>query len=153
MNTIDTRDLIDERNETKETILIAYNEEFETGFTDYEEINVALTGDDLGEVDYTEEGIEKLNNFTDVWSDELNSIREIDELENDVDNGEFEFGTTLIEEDSFEDYCEEFVEDSGYINRDIPSLIRNNIDWKGIAEDMKQDYSEVEFRGDTYLYR
>jgi len=32
METIDTRDLIDERNEQKQTVLDAYNEEFETDF-------------------------------------------------------------------------------------------------------------------------
>ena len=57
MNTLDTRDLIDERNELQETVLDAYNGEFETDFADFDEINVALLGDDLGEVDYTEEEI------------------------------------------------------------------------------------------------
>lgn len=36
---------------------------------------------------------------------------------------------------------------------EIPQFIKNNIDWTGIAEDMKQDYSEVEYQGNTYLYR
>jgi len=77
----------------------------------------------------------------------LKEIEEINELENEINNGEWEFGTYLIDEDDFEEYCEEFCNDVGYISRDTPSLIANNIDWKGIADDMKQDYSEVEYRG------
>ena len=40
-----------------------------------------------------------------------------------------------------------------YIEKDTPQLIKNNIDYKGIAEDMKYDYTEVTYQGNSYLGR
>ena len=91
--------------------------------------------------------------FLEFWEDELKEIEEINDLEDEINNGEFEFGTTLIDEDDFEEYCEDLVSDIGDLPKDLPSYISNNIDWSGIADDLRQDYSEVEFRGTTYLYR
>ena len=91
--------------------------------------------------------------FLEYWEDELKQIEEVNELENDIDNGEFDFGTTLIDEDDFEEYCEDLVSDIGDLPTDLPSYISNNIDWSGVAEDLKVDYLDVEFRGTTYLYR
>ena len=145
MRMIDTRDLIDERSELQQTVLDAYNEEFETDFSDFDEIN-------LGEVDYTEEEIDKLDSFKDLYSDELEQIEQINDLEEEINNGEFDFDTTLIDESDFKEYCEDFVKDC-YSLSELPQLIENNIDWEGVAEDMKQDYSEVTFRNTTYLYR
>ena len=59
----------------------------------------------------------------------------------------------LINELDFEDYCREFVADIGDVPKDIPFYIENNIDWTGVADDLKQDYLEVEFRDKIYLYR
>ena len=149
-----TRDLIEERDTVKETILDAYNREFETVFSDFEDINVALLGDDLGEVDYTEEEIEKLNDFKDVWSIELEEIGQINDLEEEINSyagDNFDDGVYLIDEDDFEDFCEEELENCGYISKDFPSWIV--IDWKETSDNMKQDYTEVEFRGTNYLYR
>ena len=59
----------------------------------------------------------------------------------------------LVEEDDFEDYCEEELEQCGYFDKDFPQWIKNNINWEGIASDMKQNYSEIDYQGTTYLYR
>lgn len=136
-NYIDTRNLIIERNETQEAILDAFNDEFTTDYTGYSEIDFSVV-DDNGE-------------FEKLWADELNAIREIDQLESDIDNGEFDYGTTLIEEDDFEDFVEQDLEDCGYISKDFPTWIE--INWEATANNVRQDYSEVEFRGNTYLYR
>jgi hypothetical protein len=137
---IDTRDLIEERENTQQRILDDWNEKFEDNqLDDFSEIPTETEDSDVAM-------------FLEYWEDELNEIQEINELEDEV-GSEWEYGVTLIEEDDFEEYCEDFCNDVGYISRDTPQLILNNIDWKGIADDMKQDYSEVEFRGTTYLYR
>ena len=141
MNILDTRDLIEERDTLKQNILDAWNEEFENNQID-----------DFSELP-TETEDSNVAMFLERWDYDFTEIQEIDDLENEIDNGEWEYGTLLIDEDDFEEYCEEFVTDCGYISKDTPSLITNNIDWSGIAEDMKQDYSEVVFRGTTYLYR
>jgi len=91
--------------------------------------------------------------FLEYWEDELKEIEEINELENEINNGEWEFGTYLIDEDDFEEYCEDLVSDIGDLPKDLPSYISNNIDWSGVADDLRADYSEVTFRNTTYLYR
>lgn len=58
---------------------------------------------------------------------------------------------TLIPDDEFTDYCEELVSDIGGLPRDIPGYLV--IDWKATANNLRVDYSEVEYEGETYLYR
>lgn len=63
------------------------------------------------------------------------------------------YGPTLISEDHFPDYAEEYVNDCGYISEDLPELIRNNIDFAGIANDMKSDFTCVTFDGSDWYIR
>jgi hypothetical protein len=140
-NYIDTRDLIEERDELKQNILDAYNETFEDQADDFDEIEFSSN---------YETGEEPIDEFTGEWMDELNAIREIDDLESEVGN-EFEYGCTLIPEEEFEDYCIEVLEDCGFIPKDFPSWIV--VDYTATADNMEQDYTEVEFRGETYLFR
>ena len=141
MNILDTRDLIEERNELKQQILDSFLETFE---------HYAEQTTTFEDILFEEEEIQS---WREDWEDELNEIQEINDLEDEVGNEDFEFGVTLIDEDDFEEYCEEELESCGYFPYDLPSWIKNHIDWNGIAEDMKQDYSEVEYLGTTYLYR
>jgi len=136
---LDTRDLIEERNTLKQNILDSFLEEF----PHYEDMTDTFEDIRLEE--------EEIQSWKDEWLSELDEIEAINELENEVGD-EWEYGVTLIEEDDFQEYCEDFVEDC-YGLKDVPQLIKNNIDWSGIADDMKQDYSEVEFRGSNYLFR
>jgi predicted nuclease with TOPRIM domain len=140
MSYLDTRDLIEERDTLKQNILDSFLEEF----PQYEDMT-----DTFEDIRFEEEEIE---NWKDLWYTELEVIEAINELENEVGD-EWSYGVTLIEEDDFEEYCEDFVKDCGYIRDDTPQLIQNNIDWSGIADDMKQDYLEVSFRGNNYLFR
>lgn len=58
---------------------------------------------------------------------------------------------TLIRESEFEEYAQDFAEGCGYVDGD--SAMAMYIDWARWANDMKMDYQEVEFDGDTYLIR
>ena len=136
---LDTRDLETTREELKQQILDSFLETF----PQYEEMTESFE-----DIRFEEEGIES---WKSDWEDELKQIEEIDTIENEC--SEFSFGETLIDEDDFEDYCEELVSDIGYLPKELPSFISNNIDWSGIADDLKVDYSEVEYQGNTYLYR
>lgn len=138
---IDTRDLKEQRDDLKEEILDSFLETFE---------HYAEQTEEFDDILFDEEEIES---WKADWVTELEEIAEIDQVEDEVCNGEFDFGTTLIEETEFEEYCEDFVKDCGYLSRDTPALIENNIDWSGIADDMRIDYSEVEYQGTTYLFR
>lgn len=60
-------------------------------------------------------------------------------------------GSTLIRETYFTDYCEQMVDDVGDLPRDIPSYLV--IDWNATAENLKVDYTEVDFDGVGYLIR
>lgn len=134
----DTRDLQTEREELKQQILDSFLEEF----PQYEDMTESFE-----DIRFEEEEIE---NWKDGWYTELEVIEEIDKLEDEI-GSEFEYGVTLIEEDEFEDYCQELLEDAGYISKDFPSWII--IDWDATCDNMREDYSELTFGGTSYLYR
>ena len=140
MNTLYTKHLAERREELKQEILDSFLE----NFPHYEEMTESFE-----DIRFEEEEIESWKQY---FEDELKEIEEIDDVENEL-GSEFEYGVTLVDVDDFEDYCEELIEEFGYIHKDTPQLIKNNIDYKGIAEDMKYDYTEVEYQGNNYLGR
>jgi hypothetical protein len=83
--------------------------------------------------------------------DELVSLRDL--VEQCKDGGDWEYGESLIRDTYFTDYCHDMVEDIGDLPKDLPFYIENNIDWDGVAEDLKADYTEVDFDGVTYFLR
>lgn len=60
-------------------------------------------------------------------------------------------GEMLIRESYWPTYAQELVEDVGDLPRGIPSYIV--IDWEATADNLKVDYTEVDFDGVTYLVR
>ena len=135
---IDTRDLIETRDELKQEILDSFLEDF----PHYEEMTESFE-----DIRFEEEEVQ---GWRDVWQEEIDQISRIGEIEDEI-GSEFDFGVTLIPEDDFTNYIEDFLEDIGYIPKDFPSWIE--IDWEATAENVKQDYSELEYEGETYLYR
>ena len=107
-----------------------------------------------------EEG-EKLDLFDaekelDEWNSE--NEEEYEALKSLCEDGEsyasdWSFGATLIHEDYFTDYAEQLCRDIGDIPNDLPDYIACNIDWDGVAQDLKVDYTEIDFDGQTYLVR
>jgi antirestriction protein len=139
MSYLDTRDLETEREDLKQQVL----ESFLENFPHYEDMT-----DTFEDILFEEEEIQS---WKEDWLDEITDICAIEDLEDEV-GSEFSYGVTLIPEDDFEDFCEDLVSDIGDLPKDLPSYISNNIDWAGVAEDLRVDYSEVEFRGETYLF-
>ena len=81
--------------------------------------------------------------------EELQTLRSLaEEGENCTD---WKYGATLIRESYFTDYTEELCKDCGYISRDFPFFIE--IDWERTADNVKQDYSSVDFNGVEYYLR
>lgn len=138
MSYIDTRDLIEERDNLKEQILDDFNDRFNTELK-------YLNDEVLQNIKQ-----EERDDFKSYWKDEYQQIDDIDEVENAV-GSEFDYGCTLIEEDDFEDYVKDMLIDGGYNSKDLPIWIE--IDWSATAENVKQDYSELEYKGDTYYFR
>jgi hypothetical protein len=63
-------------------------------------------------------------------------------------------GATLLRDSYFdESWAEQELQDLGYLPKDLPGIISNNIDWRGVLEDLKQDYTEVDYDGVTYWVR
>lgn len=138
---MDSRDLIEERDNLKAELLESFNEQFpESKVDEFEDIRLA----DITDAEEYESW-EKYN------EDDIFRIKAIDNLEDEVSSNEWNYGITFIPEDEFEDYCKELCEDCGYISKDFPHWI--TIDWSDTADNMLQDYNEVEFDGETYLYR
>ena len=145
MNYIDTRDLVEERDNLKEQILNDFNDRFNTELVYFDEIEIYLNDEVSQNIKQ-----EEREDFKSHWEDEYQQIIEIDKVEDEV-GSEFEYGCTLIEEDDFEDYVEDMLIGCGYISKDFPCWIE--IDWKATSENVKQDYSELEYKGDTYYFR
>lgn len=64
---------------------------------------------------------------------------------------DWKYGEALISKDYFTDYCQQLCEDLGYISKDFPGFIE--IDWEATAENIKMDYSEIDFDGESYFIR
>jgi hypothetical protein len=133
---IDSRDITDRLNEVIEEI-----EGME------EEVEENRSGDVLTEDGYTKKYVDK-NEY-----DELVVEKEI--LERIYDQGRYiddwEYGVGLIAERYFVEYCIELVSDIGDLPRDIPNYLV--IDWEATAENLKQDYTEIDIDGTTYYVR
>ena len=140
MNTLDTRNLAERREALKQEILDSFLE----NFPHYEEMTESFE-----DIRFEEEEIESWKEY---FEEELQEIEEINSIEVEL-GSEFEYGVTLVDVDDFEDYCEELVSDIGDLPKDLPSYIANNIDWEGVAEDLKVDYTEVTYQGNSYLGR
>jgi hypothetical protein len=87
--------------------------------------------------------------MADFGDDEKEELEELDNLESEIP--EWSDGNTLIPEDEFTDYVQEMISDIGDLPRNIPWYIV--IDWEATAENIKADYSTVEYQGETYLFR
>lgn len=62
-------------------------------------------------------------------------------------------GATLIRDTYFTEYAQDFASDIGAIGRNDLAWPCNHIDWNAAAEDLKSDYGEVDFAGETYYIR
>lgn len=98
----------------------------------------------------------------DDWQANADAAEELEELEELLSELEGYGGdeqwegnwypATLIHEDYFTEYAQELAEDCGMIGRN-DKWPYTCIDWEAAAEELKQDYSTVEFDGHTYYYR
>ena len=82
-------------------------------------------------------------------ADAQEELTELEGLRDEV--SEWSDGATLIPESEFAAYCRELLEDCGDIPKDPPHYI--TIDWDATADNIRVDYSEVEYQGETYLVR
>lgn len=96
--------------------------------------------------------------------DDLESIEERDEdeetelknlkalAEEAEDCPDWPYGAALIRDTYFVEYAEQLAEDIGAINQGA-TWPNDCIDWDRAAEQLQQDYTSVEFDGETYWIR
>jgi hypothetical protein len=61
-------------------------------------------------------------------------------------------GATIVRESYFVKYAEQFADDIGAVNSDA-SWPNDCIDWDKAADELKADFTEIDFDGVTYLVR
>ena len=66
---------------------------------------------------------------------------------------DWSYGEILIRESYFTEYAKELCKDIGDLPSELPWYIENHIDWEGVADDIRMDYGEINFDGETYLIR
>jgi len=86
-------------------------------------------------------------------TDEMKELRLLRQLVEDAEQSpDWKYGETLINEDYFVEYARNFAEEIGAVeqNEKWPC---NHIDWEAAAEELKQDYFDVDFDGVAFLIR
>jgi len=86
-------------------------------------------------------------------SDAIREREKLRDLERQAENyaGDWAYGETLIHEDYFTEYAEQLVKDIGDMPDNIPRYLV--IDWEATAENLKADYTAIDFSGETYYIR
>ena len=127
---LDIRNLAEMADNALSTVV-----EFEEGDADKDDAEEALELLDTLKAFLSELGHSDTANYE--VGDELRSI------------GDYT-GVTLISDDYMEEYAEEWVKDCGYLPADLSPLIANNINWEGIAEELRADMTSADLAGSTY---
>lgn len=70
----------------------------------------------------------------------------------EIDHPDFMSGMTLISENYFTEYTQEFANDIGAVDLK-EGWPFNHIDWDAAADELRMDYSSAELDGTTYLFR
>ena len=147
----DTRDLIEYREHLESELLSSWN--------DWQRDNL----NDEYEVDDIDDALTLISNLSDNGSEEfiINYSQEVEDYNNIIEfcdeleacAPDYQYGESVIHEDYFTEYSTDLVKDCGYIPNELPDFIENNIDWDGVAEELKVDYTTVEYEGSTYHIR
>jgi len=150
MDVIDSRDII-ARIDELESEQTDFQGSLEEAKEELEALDEEATDDEKFEKkEAVKEAEQALKEFNDDYGEELTALKSIaDECEG---YGDWSYGETLIREDYFEDYARELAEDIGAIPKDSkwPCTC---IDWEQAAEELKVDYTSIEFNGVTYYMR
>lgn len=94
-----------------------------------------------------------LRQWEEEYGDELAALEKLAEQAEGY-AADWEYGETLIHDSYFRDYAEELAEDIGALKRELANQWPYTcIDWDAAAEELKQDYTEVDFDGVTYWIR
>lgn len=123
----------------------------------YEEL-AGLLGEEGALSDLDEQTVTSADGETDL-TDEAEEFKRLEGLLDNLrgNGGDHQwkgawYPAALIHESYFEDYARQYAEDVGAIERE-DAWPCNHIDWGAASADLRQDYSDVDFDGEEYLYR
>ena len=141
-NILDSRDLQQQLDE-----LLEQYEDWKSNLTD-EQIHSIAENLGCGVSELTDK------DFREEWdSSDGDLISAIQELKNQNIYG-WDDGITFVKDSYFEEFAEDEAEQLGYFrNCDKNAWPYNCINWSFAADQLQQDYSSVEFDGETYWYR
>lgn len=148
---IDTRDLIAHVDDLYDT-LCSMHEDYIQALYDAGDYPDGHDEDDIKEALTKEHPLDNfIEESEDSEADEYKSAKSfLDDVESYT--SECHSGETLIAEDYFQAYAEELANDIGAIDSKA-GWPMNHIDWEAAADELKYDYSEVTWDGQTYLVR
>lgn len=89
------------------------------------------------------------------WEAEnLKDLESVEAFAEDCENcaDDWVHGVALIAESYFQEYAKQLAEDIGAVDRDAPWPL-SRIDWDAAADDLKQDYTAVEWDDCTFFVR
>jgi hypothetical protein len=89
-----------------------------------------------------------------LGEDEAEELANLISLQNEAEgySPDWQYGSTLIHADYFEIYARELAEDIGAIDPKA-SWPLSFIDWEAAADALQEDYTEVDFGGESYWIR
>jgi|SRR5882724_11786831 len=92
------------------------------------------------------------DNIDPLSNSEMDELDSLVKLQNEAKDyaEDWDFGATLIRGSYFTDYAKEFAEDIGAIEYAGLRWPFTHINWEAAADELKQDYTEVDYDGITY---
>lgn len=86
--------------------------------------------------------------------DEIEELLILEEVDSEVSGytSDWKYGVTLVRDDYFERYAQEFADEIGAIDANA-GWPNSCIDWERAARELQMDYISVEIDGTTYWYR
>lgn len=90
----------------------------------------------------------------DLDEDEREELRVLSELADDGTTNvtDWPYGEALIRDSYFEEYARQLAEDIGAVDP-AAAWPLNHVDWQAAADELKADYTELDFDGVTYWAR
>lgn len=139
---IDSRDIIERIDELETSIDSAYDEYCEARKEIEEE---PLDKEAWLELEHNADGS--------IIAEEHAELQALESLQDEASGyaGDWRHGATLVRDSYWVEYVQDMLADIGDLPRDLPGYIA--IDWDKTADNIKVDYTSVDFDGVTYWVR
>lgn len=106
-----------------------------------------------GDEEDEESFIERMREEDSYLADEYQTLRNLqDEGRAAYNEVNWDGGITMVKDDHFPDYAEEYAREIGAIDREH-GWPHQHIDWEAAAEELLIDYTSIEINGTTYWGR